>query len=278
MNDAEPGEGETTPGDAGQREHALGELRARLAEAGDPAVKEWWERYMKGVIPFRGVPLPQVRSIVYGWWREWVEPEPLPAQKELAFRLFDSDWSEDKLAGILAFERLAPRLEPSDLRYFEQLFESGLLHDWGNTDWLCVKVLHKLVLRGAEFADPIAAWAGDERAPLWQRRAGVVAFVQTAKHGDPPPNDGRMVDRMLAAAAETLGSRDRFLQTGAGWLIREISRGNRERAVAFIREHLRDFSREGLRYAVEKLPEPDKALLLGEWESAQPSRRARAGA
>lgn len=224
---------------------------------------------MKGVIPFRGVPLPQVRSIVNGWWPEWVEPEPLPAQKELAFTLFDSDWSEDKLAGILAFERLAPQLDPSDLRYFEALFASGLLHDWGNTDWLCVKVLHKLVLRGAEFADPIAAWAGHERAPLWQRRAAVVAFVQTAKHGDRPPNDGRMVDRMLAAATETLRSRERFLQTGAGWLIREISRGDRERAVAFIREHLADFSREGLRYAVEKLPEPDKALLLGEWGHAQ---------
>ncbi len=244
-------------------------LPNRLQDMGDPKVKDWWEKYLKHVIPFRGIKTPILRPVLQQWWKTEVATQNLTLQKETAYALFESKWSEDKLAGILAFENLAPQLQVTDLAYFERLFEKGLLYEWNNTDWLCVKVLHRLVQRGRPFAQPIAAWAERTDAPLWLRRAGVVSFVRVAKHGDAPPNFPGTLDLMLTAAAHTIQSSERFLQTGTGWLLREISVADRRRINDFIGAHIKHFTREGLQYTVEKFPKTAKQKALTHWKKAQ---------
>ena len=94
----------------------MAEFTARLERSwADPRTKAWWEGYMKGVIPFRGIKMPVLRAALLPWWRERVAPEGLAFEKATAVAFFRSTWSEDKLAGVLAFEHLAPRLAAADL-------------------------------------------------------------------------------------------------------------------------------------------------------------------
>jgi 3-methyladenine DNA glycosylase AlkD len=162
----------------------------------------------------------------------------------------------------LAFEHLAPRLAAADLAAIEAIFRAGLLFDWNNTDWFCVKVLDKLVRRDIEFARPIAGWTTQADAPLWQRRAGAVAFVPVAKHGIQPPSSPELWDLMWMAARNNVRSPERFMQTSVGWLVRELGRADQDAALAFLAEHRALLSREAARYIVEKLPADVQAAAL----------------
>jgi 3-methyladenine DNA glycosylase AlkD len=55
---------------------------------------------------------------------------------------------------------------------------------------------------------------------------------------------------------------ERFAQLGVGWVLRELSVVDRPRMLRFLSDHHAELSREGLRYAVEKLPPKLRAELL----------------
>lgn len=240
---------------------AVTELQKLLGGKGDTKTKQWWERYMKHVIEFHGIKMANLRRIVESWWSQSMEDKPLEKRKGVARELLKCAVSEEKLAGVLVFEKLADKLELSDLDpCFKRAFSDGHLCDWNNTDWLCMKVLHKLVMRGEAFARHIAGWTADRDETVWLRRAGVVAFVQTAHHSDQDPNFGGFCDLMLKAAERNLQSQERFLQTGTGWMLRELAKGNEKQVVHFISSKIGMFTSEGLRYATEKLPKEAKKL------------------
>ncbi len=61
---------------------------------------------------------------------------------------------------------------------------------------------------------------------------------------------------------ECLKYEERFNQLGVGWLLREMSVADQEGVVSLIEENKKLFIREGLRYAVEKMPKELKEELL----------------
>jgi 3-methyladenine DNA glycosylase AlkD len=224
-------------------------LQRKLQLQADPRTKAWWEGYLKHVIPFRGVPMAGVRASLHAWIRE----EDILAmlsngkQKDLALGLFREEHAEDKLAGILFLQEvLLPNGVVSfrtDLPKFAKLFSGGSIYEWNICDWFCVKVLGPLVEReGMPCALALSRWSKAKN--LWQRRASIVAFVNLAKRGD--GNFPGFTDRVLQNCEGLLKDRQRFAQTGAGWVLRELSRAEPERVSAFIRSHLGIISQEGL--------------------------------
>ena len=113
-------------------------------------------------------------------------------------------------------------LKDGDIPRFARLFEEGHIADWSNSDWFCVKVLSPMVQRADDplpLAESIAAWKDSE--PLWQRRASVVGFVYVVPK--PEEHFPGLVELVLDAC-ETIarGDKARFIQTGAGWVLREL--------------------------------------------------------
>jgi 3-methyladenine DNA glycosylase AlkD len=242
-------------------------LQRRLDERANQKTKAWWERYLKGVIPFRGVKMADIRASLHSWIEaEGIEPElALAEQKELALQLLRERYAEDKLAGILYLQEvLLPRsgiVCRDDLTAFTLLFEEGHISDWNTCDWFCVKVLGPLAQQeGEACARAIAEWRCADN--LWQRRASGVAFVDLAKHGD--ANFDGFTDMLLEVCAATVQHSERFAQTGTGWVLRELSLADQERVVDFVETHLNRLTREGLRYATAKLPAPIKDRLTGQ--------------
>ena len=70
---------------------AVAEFTARLDGLGDAKTKAWWEGYMKGVIPFRGIKMLVLRAALLPWWRERVAPEGLAFEKAVSRGLFRLD-------------------------------------------------------------------------------------------------------------------------------------------------------------------------------------------
>jgi 3-methyladenine DNA glycosylase AlkD len=94
---------------------------------------------------------------------------------------------------------------------------------------------------------------------VWQRRASVVAFANLASKGD--QNFPGFTEMVLGSCSRLLGSQERFVQTGVGWVLRELSRSDEGRVIGFVEANLDRFSREALRNAIKYLP-PEVAERL----------------
>ena len=68
-------------------------------------------------------------------------------------------------------------------------------------------------------------------------------------------------DMLLETCAATVRHPERFAQTGTGWVLRELSRGDMKRVISFIEKNIDYFSNEGLKYATEKMPPETKIRL-----------------
>jgi 3-methyladenine DNA glycosylase AlkD len=233
-------------------------LQAQLSEASDRKTQEWMEAYLKHVIPFRGLKLPQVRTVLHQWLKaEAFEGRSPEQQFATAQTLIQQEWAEDKLAGILILQEVMLKRQMLDWRQYlpamAQLFDQGYIQEWNTCDWFCVKVLGPMIKQqGQDCAIAVAAWC--EAEVLWRRRASVVSFVNLAKHGE--GNFAGFTQLLLGSCAVVVRSPERFAQTGTGWALRQLGVADQATVVQFIQDHAASFSSEGLRYAIEKMPGP----------------------
>lgn len=243
-------------------EQLIASLGAQLDRAASAKSRAFWEKYLKGTIPFRGVPMGEIRRELHAWWPATGGQMPLDAQKALAFRMFQGRFCEDKLAGtLLLHEILLPELSLEDVTSIGEIFDRGEIADWNTCDWFCVKVLGNLVARdlpSKEIAKAITSWRTADA--LWKRRAANVAFVNLAKRGE--RNFPGFVKLMLETCKITVRSSERFAQTGVGWLLRELSAAAKEEVLAFTEEHLAIMSREGVHYVIERMSKREQSEIL----------------
>jgi hypothetical protein len=148
-------------------------------------------------------------------------------------------------------EHLESRLELFHHPDLAQPLEAGDIADWNVCDWYATKALHGY-LSGADDVEAraraIAAWTLTDR--LWQRRAGLVAFVRLAPVAD-RQFDG-FIPLILEACAANLVSDDRFAHTGPGWVLRELSVVASEAVTRFVEDHP-ELSTEGRLMATARL-------------------------
>ena len=118
-------------------------------------------------------------------------------------------------------------------------------------DWFCVKVLGPLAQgQGEDCAHAIVEWRHGEN--LWQPRASGVAFVSLASSGE--ANFDGFTDMLLEICAAMVQHKERFAQTGTGWVLRELSLAEPERVADFVETCRDDLSGEALRSAIKKMP------------------------
>ncbi|MDE0473611.1 MAG: DNA alkylation repair protein [Gammaproteobacteria bacterium] len=237
------------PGAAG----AIADLQGRLDAVADPATKTWFENYLKHAIRYRGVKTPVVTRIVAEWRGEHgLERLPDDDQLALARSLIEERLAEDKFAGILYMQRyLVRRLQPDRfLAVAEGLFAEGAFFDWSTSDWFSVRVLGPLLRRGRTgTAERIAGWRTAEN--LWQRRAAIVPFRAVARDESYHP----LIETTVAALVR---ERERFIQTGIGWVVSDMSKAHPGVAAALVERHFDDLSAEMIRRHTRYLPDHDR--------------------
>ncbi|MDE2793692.1 MAG: DNA alkylation repair protein [Gemmatimonadota bacterium] len=235
--------------DSGAMAVDIADLQGRLDAVADPGTKEWFENYLKQAIGYRGVKTPVVARIVGEWRRErGLGRLPDGEQLGLARFLIEERLAEDKFAGILYMQKhLVRRVEPDRLlAVAEGLFGAGAFFDWSTSDWFSVRVLGPVVRRGGmEVAERIAGWrtAGN----LWQRRAAIVPFRAVVRDED----YHALIEETIAAL---VGERERFIQTGIGWVVSDMSKSHPHVAAAVVERHFDELSAEVVRRHTRYLP------------------------
>ena len=238
---------------------AVDQITASLQKLAQPSKKEWWEKYLKHVIEFYGVPMADIRTSV----NDWVNSSGLLLEdgdddkndassivlKQTAWSLIEQPVAEQKLAGILIFQNHVD-MSVDDLSVLEKLFQNKYIYDWNTTDWLCVRVLGPLVSREGDAAVAVfKKWAvqDTESATLWQRRAALVAFVNIASEH---------CDHVLEIAGVLAQDDQRFAQTAVGWVLRNLAStkgGHATKVVEFLKQNKGILSAEAINMASAKM-------------------------
>ncbi len=228
----------------------IADLQARLEEVADPRTKTWFENYLKHVIAYRGVKTPVVTRIVTAWRRDHgLSRLSDQAQLALAATLIRQGHAEDKFAGTLYIQKyLLRRVGPQViLAAADDLFAARAFFDWSTCDWFSVRVLGPLIVRhGEAAARRIADWR--TAADLWQRRSSIVPFRSVVRDEAYHP----FIEATIASLA---GERERFVQTGIGWVISDLSKVHPGRAAVLVERHFDDLSAEVIRRHTKHLPQ-----------------------
>lgn len=222
------------------------QFQNRLNTASSPETKAWWEKYMKGVIPFRGVGIPKNRELLALWRKEnGIDRWPLEKQLELALSFFYEPAAEDKLAGILYLQCYLYNQFSWEgmLDRYEDIYAKALIFDWNICDWFCVRVLGPTIKKyGRPCAEVIASWK--KSGNLWQARSSVVAFVKL-------PSENEYYPLIGDACAVLIKREERFAKTTVGWILRDISKHDRCFVKTFIQDNAAYFTKESLGNALK---------------------------
>lgn len=233
-------------------------LRGLLRAGRDPDVAAGQTAYLKGLVRFYGWKGPRVaalsraeQTVTKGW---------APAQRiDLGLRLLDSEWGEEQQLGLLILYRHR-QSAPTDLTLrLEPIFDRRATN-WATCDAICGRVLRHRLPQAADRAR-LLRWS--ESANTWRRRAACVAYVNEARKG-------LYAEEIRLVVPQALAIDERFVQLGAGWLLRERWLAAPDEVVAFLRAQGGEMRREALRYAIEKMPPEQREALLRE---TGPARR-----
>ena len=220
-------------------------VRRALAVAGDPTRAAQQRAYMKSVMPFRGVRLPDVRRITRAALRE----HPIADEQELVGTISDlwdaAEFREERYAA-LAVLHLPRHRQWRDLKLlplYDHLVVTGRW--WDLVDDLATHALGELLRTHPDDVAPvIRAWASDD--DLWRRRAALVCQV-----GAKVDTDRQLLADVITAAAP---ERSFFVRKGIGWALRDYARTDPEWVRAFVEAHSDLLSPLSVREATRHLP------------------------
>ncbi|WP_445475588.1 DNA alkylation repair protein [Methanococcoides methylutens] len=222
----------------------------------DEKKKEWWEKYLKHTIKFRGANLVDIRKELKVWYtKEHIDHRDPEEQLELALSFFAEEYAEDKLVGVLFLQEYVYNKFSWDILVpkFETLFENGYIYDWNVCDWFCVRILCPLIKEnGLPCAEAIAKWNASDN--VWQARASLVSFVNLTKE-----EEFRQI--ILDSCHVLIRRNERFAKTAVGWALRELSKLDEKLVVDFIKKNKDYFSKESLENAIKYFTLEEKAKL-----------------
>ena len=223
--------------------------------------KDAIEKYMRFVQKFRGLKNPEIQNIFKNIWKEHLSSLDILTKIEIALSLLKFDYGEDKYFSMMIYNKIIKDIDLNDIKDVEKVFKDGSLVGWANTDGICGRIFRGWATGNESNCNFIAEWSKSDN--IWLQRASCVSFVTLARHGDDSPNFIGFTKVLENICDTTIKNPERFVQLGTGWLLREIGVQDRNRLINFIEKRIEYFSREGLRYAIEKLSSSDKKRMLG---------------
>ena len=192
-----------------------------------------------------GIPVPTARKIA-------LEYKDMP-ENEIV-ELLHSKVHEHRFA---ALEILVAQYKKNPERSRRILLENiEAANNWDLIDVITWKILGMWAL---EHHDERILHEFAKSDSLWKRRVAVVSYMAFYRHG--VLGDGPDIIEQLLSDKEPL------IHKACGWMLREICwRVDKQFVESFIIDHYTEMSRTTLRYAIERMPEPQrKQFLKGEF-------------
>lgn len=238
-------------------------LNKLIYDNGDSQNAHQMEKYFKHTIKAYGLTSPIIKNVY-----KTFKSDNSFQLKELSFNekfdlgdtLLRDTFFEQKIIGINIFSEIAKKFEKEHIFRIKKAFEDGCINNWGICDSICGKVLKPWTILNKENSIEISQWSKDHQN-IWIRRASCVSFITRVKLKDEKNFIG-FTDLMFETCQNNIIYSERFNQLATGWLLRELSLIDKNKFLRFFYQNFKYFTREGIRYSIEKLPEKERKKLL----------------
>lgn len=229
------------------------ERKLKAAAKGIPRAKAEERRYfMKGVMPFHGLTVPQQRAMLKRGYS--FSDQPVAAQLPIwRFVWFNAVSHEGKMQAGL-YLGLIDGL-PDREAYWDAIRPwADAINCWDQSDTLSSEyaALHEAA---PDLVYPtLEAWNRDPDP--WKRRQSIVSlfyYAQLRKTRQPA------LGKVLPLVTALLHDDDYYVQKGVGWTLRECFNVYPKRALDFLQKHAGDIQPAAFSAAIEKLTPAQKA-------------------
>ena len=199
---------------------------------------------------FLGIKVPVTRRIVKECWlhTDFHELEQCLA----------SPYHEVRLAALLTLveifshARREPALRQRCVEFY--LAHTACINNWDLVDLSCYKLLGEwLIDKDRSLLYQLA----DRGQTLWEQRIGMVSTLQFIRRGE--LDDTYAIAELFLRKPRPLHD---LLQKAVGWMLREAGKRDEARLQAWLAPRAATLPRTLLRYAIERLPEPDRLRLM----------------
>jgi 3-methyladenine DNA glycosylase AlkD len=210
------------------------EALTALQALADPVQAIEMARYHKVERVYLGVRVPQIDELAKGW-RERVTPDQRLA---VAQGLWDSNIHEGRVAATKLMTQA--RIKDDGAAW---AMMAGWVPDfdaWAIADHACNAAAKRLVADPGRI-DEVEGWTRSDH--MWTRRAALVITLPWTKQNFPKVLDLEIRDRVLGWAAGYVADKEWFIQKSIAWWLRELSRHDAPRVVAFLDQHGADMKR-----------------------------------
>ena len=225
---------------------------------------------------FLGLKVPQTREVVKLVGKDF----PLNEIPELLM----CRWHEVRLCGLLIlvskFEKLATKRLENDKKAISARDEILTLYlqyaeqanNWDLVDLSVHKILGHWLLLPSNLGDKdykLKVLDSLAQSPcLWKQRMSMVCSWKTSQMGDPT--------WCLRYAEVHLHHPHYLMHKAVGWMLREMGKRVSEELLRdFLRQHAHEMPRTMLRYAIEKLPAPERQYWMGIPQTFTPATKSR---
>ncbi|PTX56583.1 3-methyladenine DNA glycosylase AlkD [Litoreibacter ponti] len=201
---------------------------AHLEGLGDPAKAADMAAYHKVERRYLGIANPVLDALAKAW-----RGDDLAARVALADGLWRSDTHEARVCAAKLLTQA--RLRPDDGPAWELIKTWVPEFDaWAIADHACMAGQKRLVWV-PDRVDEVEAWTQSDH--MWTRRAALVITLPWTKQNNPKPADEAIRDRVLGWAAGYVNDHEWFIQKAIAWWLRELSKHDAPRVVAFLDAH-----------------------------------------
>ncbi len=209
---------------------------------------------------FLGLKVPQTRAIV--------KEAKLRVELKEIRKLLYSPWHEVRLAGLLLLVEEMKAATPKRKDTADTLLHKAerrkeiaafyLRHarqanNWDLVDLSCQYILGVyLRLSGEEDYSVLRRLAGSDN--LWEQRISIVTTLDFIRNNIFTP--------ALTLCVMLIDHPHDLIHKASGWMLREIGKRDLDTLIDFLEHNYSRMHRTSLRYAIERLPEPDRRYWL----------------
>lgn len=205
-------------------EQYLVQVKSRFLEQGNPDTAEGQMNYMRNQFAFYGLKAPQWMALA----RQFYEEHGIPQGEELrtlARLCFEDDYREIQFFAVETVQRALTRQQEDFINLLEELITTKSW--WDTVDWLA-KLAGAHFLRYPHLARPVTErWM--QSGNIWLQRSAMIFQLRYKDLTD--------AELLFGYILRLNGSKEFFIQKGAGWALREYSKTNPEAVRHFVQEN-----------------------------------------
>lgn len=197
------------------------------------------QRYMKSVMPYWGVTLPQVRKMSDQLFKEYAPSTNEEYRRIILYLFKNAQCREEWYAGLHYAKKFKKFIGIENLELYLELIR--LTQWWDIVDDAAVHLVGGSLKTVDDIKIFLQSWIVDEN--MWIRRTALLAQLKYKN-----ATDSVLLSKLILSV---INEKEFFIRKAIGWVLREYSYTNPEWVKSFIKEHEKELSglsiREGLK-------------------------------